>query len=280
VAEKARDLIRQPPPAEIGRATWTLAHLARQLAAEFEHPHKVSHEAVRRLLAWVGVSYRRAKKWLTSPDPRYELKKHQRDRLLRLARQSADGVAVWVDESWFVRWPYQFHNWVEHGELLCVPQRWNEKVDTTALFAALEDESQQALLHWAEKQPNSDETVSFLEALTAHYAAEGKRFITLLWDKAPWHMSNQTRNWLRAYKRKAKQSGLPRLIVGYHPTRSPWLMPLEPIFGWVKHQVLGGRTFETVGELQEAVELAFELRVPQAKARHDKFLETLDYAVA
>lgn len=60
--------------------------------------------------------------------------------------------------------------------------------------------------------------------------------------------------------------GGPRLLVCYHPTRSPWLMPLEAIFGWAKHQVLGGRAFKTVSELQQA----FEQRVTQAKKRHDR----------
>ena len=47
-------------------------------------------------------------------------------------------------------------------------------------------------------------------------------------------------------------------------------MPLESVFGWVKHQVLGGRFFRTVSELQQAVALAFQQRVAQAKKRHDK----------
>lgn len=102
------------------------------------------------------------------------------------------------------------------------------------------------------------------------YAAQGKRFIALFWDKASWHTSKKTRRWIRTYNRKAKQSGLPRLLVSYHPTRSPWLMPLESVFGWVKHQVLGGRFFQAMSELQQAVELAFRQRVAQAKKRHDK----------
>jgi hypothetical protein len=54
------------------------------------------------------------------------------------------------------------------------------------------------------------------------------------------------------------------------PTRSPWLMPLEPIFGWTKHQVLGGRLFQTVAQLQAAVERYFHQRVAQAKERRDQ----------
>jgi hypothetical protein len=222
------------------------------------------------VLKQAKIRYRRAKDWITSPDPRYALTKHQRDRLLRIARGAADGIAVWLDESWFVRWPYWFRTWMEQGKPLHVPQRWDEDVDTTALFAALDDESQQSLLHWAREQPNSDEMIPFLETITTHYATQGKRFIVLLWDKASWHTSNKTRQWIGAYNRKARQTGLPRLLVCYHPTRSPWLMPLESIFGWVKHQVLGGRVFKTVSELQQAVELAFEQRVTQAKRRHDR----------
>jgi len=270
VDEKVKDLVHQMPPEETGRATWTLSSLSEYLCDHFAHLLRVSHETVRRWLQQAKIVYRRAKDWLISPDPHYALKKHQRDRLLRMARQASDGVAVWLDESWFVRWPYSFRSWAEKAQSLSVPQRWNEDVDTTALFVALDDDSQQSLLHWAAGQPNSDEMVIFLEKLTAHYATQGKRFIALFWDKASWHTSKQTRRWIRAYNRKAKQEGLPRLLVVHHPTRSPWLMPLEAIFGWVKHQVLGGRLFETVSALQEAVEIAFQQRVAQAKMRHDK----------
>jgi hypothetical protein len=47
------------------------------------------------------------------------------------------------------------------------------------------------------------------------------------------------------------------------------LMPLESIFGWIKHQILGGRLFETVADLQAAVVRAFRERVDSAKARRD-----------
>ena len=63
---------------------------------------------------------------------------------------------------------------------------------------------------------------------------------------------------------------LARLLVCYHPSRSPWLMPLEPIFGWVKCHVLGGRVFETIAELTDAVVECFQQRVGAAKERRDQ----------
>ena len=274
VAQEAENLVRQAPPAEGGRATWTLATLAQAIAARFDHIRMMSHEAVRRLLSMRGVAYRRAKKWLTSPDSLYGLRKSQRDRLLAIVRASSDGAAVWLDQSWFVRWPYQFWAWTPEDVRLRVAQRWSEKVDTIALYAALDDETQETFLRWAKSQPNSEETVGFLEALMAHYTAQDKRFVVLFWDRAPWHRSKQTRAWIRAYNQRAKREGLARLIVCQLPTRSPWLMPLESIFGWVKHRVLGGCVFETVAELQAAVVRAFQKRVGSAKARRDRVWAT------
>jgi len=270
VAKTAEDLVRQKPPAEEGRATWTLQELAKAIVACSDQIDTMSHETVRRLLSQRKIDYRQAKEWLTSPDPLYALRKSQRDRLLAMARTAPDGAAVWLDQSWFVRWPYRFRNWVHKDEALRVAKRWNEEVDTTALYAALDDETQEAFLRWAEGQPNSEVTVQFLEALMAHWTKKGKRFIVLFWDKASWHTSKRTQDWIRDYNRRAKKEDLTRLIVCQLPTRSPWLMPLEPIFGWTKHQVLGDRLFETVDELQAAVEQHFRQRVAQAKERRDR----------
>ena len=274
VAEAAEDLVRQEPPAQEGRATWTLHALAKAIASRFEHLDEVSHEAVRRLLKQRDIAYRQAKSWLTSPDPRYELRKNQRHRLLAMARTAPDGAALWLDQSWFARWPYPFRAWAAKDTPLRVAQRWSEAVDTTALYAALNEETQEPFLRWAEGQPNSEETVRFLEALLAHCTTTGLRFVVLFWDKAPWHTSKRTRDWIRAYNRQAKRENHTRVIVCPLPTRSPWLMPLEPIFGWIKHQVLGGRLFETVVALQAAVECYLHQRVDQARRRRDRAWNT------
>jgi transposase len=270
VADVAEDLARQEPPEAEGRATWTLHGLAKAIAARFEHIDTMSHEAVRRLLKLRDIVYYQAKQWLTSPDPHYERRKRRRDRLLAMARAAPDGTVIWLDQSWFSRWPYRFRAWAAKDARLRVAQRWSEKVDTTALYAALDDESQEAFLRWSTGQPDSEETVQFLEALMVHCTQNGLRFIVLIWDKAPWHTSKRTQGWIRAYNRRAKEEARTRLIVCQLPTRSPWLMPLEPIFGWTKHQVLGGRLFETVAQLQAAVDSYFHQRVAQAKERRNR----------
>jgi transposase len=75
-AERLRALLHQSPRT-FGKASsiWTL-----ELAAEvsFEQgltPERVSREGVRTALERLGVRWRRAKQWITSPDPAYARKK-------------------------------------------------------------------------------------------------------------------------------------------------------------------------------------------------------------
>jgi hypothetical protein len=71
-AERLRDLLHQSPR-QFGKPTslWTL-----ELAADvsFEQgltPGRVSGETIRATLQRLGIAWRRAKRWITSPDPEY-----------------------------------------------------------------------------------------------------------------------------------------------------------------------------------------------------------------
>jgi transposase len=55
-------------------------------------PYRVSIENIRQTLKRLGVSWRRAKQWITSPDPHSARKKKRRDRLIALAARPSDGV--------------------------------------------------------------------------------------------------------------------------------------------------------------------------------------------
>ena len=51
----------------------------------------------------LGVGWKRAKTWITSPDPAYLRKKGARDRLIRLAERHPDWVLGFQDEVWWSR---------------------------------------------------------------------------------------------------------------------------------------------------------------------------------
>src|SRR5256885_1987198 len=63
-------------------------------------------------LARMGVRWRRAKEWITSPDPEYARKKARRDRLIRLAQRHPDWLLGFEDEVWWSRLAHPaLHAW-------------------------------------------------------------------------------------------------------------------------------------------------------------------------
>ena len=64
-------------PRQFGKArsTWTLALAAEVCLEQGVTAKRVSLETIRDTLKRLGVGWRRAKRWITSPDPQYALKK-------------------------------------------------------------------------------------------------------------------------------------------------------------------------------------------------------------
>jgi transposase len=76
-AEKLKELIHHSPR-EFEKPTglWTLALLAEISFAQGLTEKEVSDETIRQTLKKLGVRWKRAKKWLSSPDPHYAHKKN------------------------------------------------------------------------------------------------------------------------------------------------------------------------------------------------------------
>jgi transposase len=75
-AERLRALLHRSPRA-FGKPTslWTLGLAAEVASAEGITPRVMSGESIRRGLKRLGVGWKRAKTWITSPDPAYLRKK-------------------------------------------------------------------------------------------------------------------------------------------------------------------------------------------------------------
>jgi transposase len=75
-AERLRNLLHRSPR-DFGHPTsrWTLALAAETAHAEGLTAARVSGETIRATLARLGIGWKRAKTWITSPDPAYARKK-------------------------------------------------------------------------------------------------------------------------------------------------------------------------------------------------------------
>jgi transposase len=75
-ADPLRGILHQSPR-HFGktRSTWTLDLLAEVSFEQGLTPRRLSHEAVRQAVKRLGHGWKRAKTWITSPDPAYARKK-------------------------------------------------------------------------------------------------------------------------------------------------------------------------------------------------------------
>lgn len=75
-AEQLRALLHRSPR-EFGKpgSLWTLEWAAEISCAQGLSPTRVSDETIRQTLLRLGVGWKRAKQWITSPDPEYVRKK-------------------------------------------------------------------------------------------------------------------------------------------------------------------------------------------------------------
>jgi len=272
--EQLRALLHHSPRT-FGKPTsvWTLQLAAEVSFAEGITPQQVSDETIRGALKALGVSWKRAKHWITSPDPHYTRKKCQRDRLIRLATNHPTWALGFADEVWWSRLAQtDQHGWVDDEDLLRLQELARPKDDpdpkALACYGLLlrrrPQVADQLLLRFVDGRPVSAVTIDFLAWSCERLAAQGITGLFLIWDNASWHKSQQVRDWLGVHNQTVKQTGQGvRIVPCLLPSKSPWLNPIEP--KWVHGKravsepdrllgadVLGARVFAYYGCTSEA----------------------------
>jgi len=270
-AQALRDLLhRSPRDFDKPTGVWTLDLAAEVAYAQGLTAWRVSGETIRATLARMGVRWRRAKEWITSPDPEYMRKKARRDRLIRLAQRHPDWLLGFEDEVWWSRLAHPaLYAWQEDTQPLRLIEQTVARDDPDpkalacyGLLARCWDTQGQRRedlwLRFVEGRPVSAVTIDFLTWCVQQARACGKRAVLLIWDNASWHDSQIVRAWLRQHNRQVKQCGQGvRLIACYLPTKSPWLNPIEPKWLHGKKRVAEPARLLSAQELEDRVCAAF-----------------------
>src|SRR5438067_2761740 len=265
-----RDLLHQSPRLfNKPTSVWTL-----ELAAEVAYEQgltatRVSGVTIRNPVARRGVRWRRAKEWITSPDPEYVRKKARRDRLIRLAQAHPDWLLGFADEVWWSRLAHPtLYTWQDgdHPWRLIEQTVARDDPDPKALacyglltrcWDTNHQRSEELWLRFVEGRPVSAVTIAFLSWCAARAQERGKRAVLLVWDNASWHDSQIVRQWVRQHNRQVKQAGQGvRLLTCYLPTKSPWLNPIEPKWLAGKQRVAEPARLLSAPDLEERVSAA------------------------
>jgi transposase len=261
--ERLRDLLHRSPR-DFGKPTslWTLDLAAEVCQQQGLTPRQLSGEAIRLALRRLGVGWKRAKHWITSPDPAYARKKHRRDRLIRLVEGHPGWVLGFQDETWWSRLARPaLHAWAG-GEPMHLKQLEAEKGDpdpkALCCYGLLRADTGGVLVRFVDGRPVSQVTEDFLGWVCQRLADEGKRALLLVWDNASWHVSQRVRAWIKTHNRRVKREGGVRIIVCYLPIKSPWLNAIEPCWVHGKRAILEPDRKLTAGEVRERVCEHFE----------------------
>jgi transposase len=266
-AEALRDLLHHSPRL-FGKATsvWTLELAADAAYEQGLTAQRVSGVTIRNTLARMGVRWRRAKEWITSPDPEYARKKARRDRLIRLAQRHPDWLLGFEDEVWWSRLAHPaLHAWQDDAHSLRLIEQTVARDDpdpkAVACYGLLArwweaagQRTEELWLRFVDGRPVSAVTIDFLTWCVAQAQVRGKRAVLLVWDNASWHDSQLVHTWVRQHNRQVKQCGHGvRIVSALLPSKSPWLNPIEPKWLHGKRKVLEPERLLATAELVERV---------------------------
>ena len=175
------------------------------------------------------------------------------------------------DEVWWSRLAHPaLHSWAEADQPWRLVEQTIAKDDpdpkALACYGLLVRERtldggwrEAAWLRFVAGRPVSVRTIEFLTWCCAKLAAAGKEALLLVWDNAPWHVSQAVRQWLRAHNRQVKATGRGvRIINCYLPIKSPWLNPIEPKWAHGKRRVVEPARLLTAADLRARVCAAFD----------------------
>jgi transposase len=228
--DELRALLHQSPRS-FGKATslWTLALAAQVCFEKGWTARRLSGEAMRLILKRLGVGWKRAKHWLTSPDPDYLAKKKSRDDLIERASRRADWVLGFQDETWWTRLAQpDLRAWAGAEPLRLLPNERGGGKEALACYGLLRADTGAMLLRFVEGRPVSQVTEDYLAWLCGLFAKEGKKVFVLVWDNASWHVSKRVRRWIGEHNRGVKAKGGCKIRVCGLPVKAPWLNPIEP----------------------------------------------------
>lgn len=184
--------------------------------------------------------------------------------------QEPDSEVVYQDEVWWSRLKQpELHSWSAGGAALQVEQLEKSKAESepvaVSCYGGLRLKERQMLLRFVAPRPVSGATTAYLSWLAEELAKEGLRRVVVVWDNAPWHRSQEVRQWLRQHNRAALQArregkaGI-QIIPCWLPSKSPWLNPIEVQWAHGKRAVCEPARKLTLTELKERVHAYYKCK--------------------
>jgi transposase len=247
-------LHHKPKVYGINRSNWTQESLA--VAFEKLYGQRPSRFTVGRLLREAGLSWKKSRRVLTSPDPNYR----EKVELLLKTLQSlkVDEDLFFIDELGPLQVKrYGGRSYTTKGASLTHPQNQRSKGSIT-LYGALSATTNQVTWFYRESKDSAG-IITLAEMLLEQYHAKSKIYLT--WDAASWHGSDELVQWtanLNASNR-ASDAG-PMIEFVPLPSSAQFLNVIEAVFGGMKRAVIHNSDYQSEEEMKTAISTHFRER--------------------
>jgi DDE superfamily endonuclease len=114
-------------------------------------------------------------------------------------------------------------------------------------------------LRFVTGRPVSAVTTAFLTWCAEPAAAQGKRFLVMVWENASWQVSRAVHAWLKHHPRQVVLTGRGcRIIPSFLPVKSPWLNPIDPKWLHAKRRIVEPDRLLSAAELRRRVVASFD----------------------
>jgi transposase len=238
----------------INRSNWTQGSLA--VAFEKLYGQRPSKSTVGRLLKEAGLSWKKSRRVLTSPDPNYR----EKVELLLNTLQSlkADEDLFFIDELG----PLQVkrhggRSYAPKGATPTHPQNQHSKGSIT-LYGALSATTNQMTWFYG-KSKDSAGIIDLAEMLFNQYHARSKIYLT--WDAASWHGSDELVQWtdkLNAWNKTSDAGPIIEFVP--LPSSAQFLDVIEAVFSGMKRAVIHNSDYQSEEEMKTAISSHFRER--------------------
>jgi transposase len=239
----------------INRASWSLGALAR--AYEHSYKESIGKSTISEYVRAERYTFRKARRVLTSPDPKYREKLQEITKILSNLQE--DEKFFSVDE--FGPFSVKIQGGralTKKGTTRLIPQRQRSK-GRLIVTGALELSTNQVTHFYSEKK-DTEEMTKLLEILLNQHS--NQRCLYLSWDAASWHISGKLKERVSEINTavNAGQSEQPFVKLVPLPASAQFLNVIESVFSGMARAVLHNSDYQSVDECKEAIDKHFANR--------------------
>lgn len=217
----------------------------------------IGHNYIDRIIHDAGYRFVKARRVLTSDDPRYREKVDHVKRILSRLRRTQRFFSIDEFGPFAVK-QQGGRRWVGPDEHPTVPQFQKSK-GSLIVTAALELSTNQ-VTHFHSDKKNTEEMVKLVGLLLKEYQYCSKLYIS--WDAAGWHASKRFVNTIKEINSRKfrKQFRTPRIELVPLPARAQFLNVIESVFSGLATSVIHNSDYASVEEAKAAIDRYFAER--------------------